>query len=737
MNREARGRYAPPMLRRVSRSPRSQFYGACAVGGLAATVICAWVVFGGSGDLFAREPLASFYDAQARSLIHGHWDVPKEPVSFERFNIDGHYYMYFGPWPAVLRMPVIAFTEDLDGRLSRISMLVAFVVLLVFAARLAWQARTLLRGDGPPTRATLIAAAGFVFVTGCGSTALFLVGRAWVFHEAILWGIAMSLASFYFLIAYLTTARGRDLAWTCLTATLALLSRPSVGTGPVIALGFVLAIQLIPRVTTRIRTGRARTPRPERSQRGSLPRWLGIGDAAVTRPAWSVAVAIGIPIALYAYVNYSKFGTLFGLPIDKQDLLLERPERKSALAASNALFSLEYAPTNLLQYLRPDAIGFDRVFPWVTFSAPAHIVGHVPFDNIEPSASIPAASTLLVALAVFGIVAAIRMPHPATGRGTAAVLRVPILAAALGTIGTIVLGVQLERYEGDFVPLLVIAGAAGLFWLPVLLTRRPRLVRNLARGALVALAAWSVWATFSLTLRYQRAYSAFQPTSVRAGFVSFQLDINDTLGLGRPFEVRRGATLPIVAGKEFRRTSAPLGRLFIVGDCTGLFLSTARTWEPVEEKPTGALRWRVTFGRAAPPGTREPLWSTHARGSSYNSILWARWIDDQHIGVEYEWTGMPDAVLLGQKPMRIQSGRAYELDVRLDPNQHYVEVRHGKRVLLTGFPPVFDDDSPSTLGRQTDSNRGSTTFNGTIRTVPTTPICDRVMSRHQLSTIDP
>ena len=101
-------------------------------------------------------------------------------LSLERFNIGGKFYTYFGPWPAILRMPVVAFTNEFDGRLSRVSMLLAFVVLLGFTARLAWQARSLVRGDGPPTRATLLAAGSFVFVAGCGSTALFLASRAWV-----------------------------------------------------------------------------------------------------------------------------------------------------------------------------------------------------------------------------------------------------------------------------------------------------------------------------------------------------------------------------------------------------------------------------------------------------------------------------------------------------------------------------------------------------------------------------
>jgi hypothetical protein len=543
------------------------------------------MVFLGSINVLAKEQISELYDAQARSLLHGHWDTPARPLSLERFTLDGRTYTYFGPWPAVLRMPVVAVTHSLDGRLSRVSMMIAFVVFLVFAARLTWQARTLLLGEAPPSRATLIAAGGYVFTAGCGSTALFLASRAWVYHEAILWAVAWSLGAFSFLVAYLVAPRARDLAWACVTATLAVMSRPSIGSGPVVVLAALLAMQIIRRVSLMWHEHRrARHSNPSVGRR--LARWCGVSDTTLSQRLWPVALAIAIPVVIYAYVNYAKFGSLFGLPVDKQDILFRRPERRAALSVSHSLFSLRYAPSNLLQYLRPDAIGFDRLFPWVTFSSRPHIIGDVPYDNIEPSASILAVSTILIVLAALGAVAAIQAPRTAPGKPTAAALRLPILAAAVSTVGAVVLGVQFQRYEGDFVPALVLAGAVGLFWIPRLLDNRTRLARRFVVGALALLGVWSCWATFSLTLLYQRAYSGFQPTPIRAGFVSFQLDVNDALGFGGP-QVSRGDRLPQVRGKEVRRTTAPLGRIFVLPYCTGVFLSNGKEWQPVEETLTG------------------------------------------------------------------------------------------------------------------------------------------------------
>ena len=59
----------------------------------------------------------NFYDLQARALFHGHLSVPDGSLGIEGFVVDGRTYMYFGPFPALLRMPVLLVTSRFDGRL--------------------------------------------------------------------------------------------------------------------------------------------------------------------------------------------------------------------------------------------------------------------------------------------------------------------------------------------------------------------------------------------------------------------------------------------------------------------------------------------------------------------------------------------------------------------------------------------------------------------------------------------
>jgi hypothetical protein len=702
-------------------SPRAHFYRACAIGGAAATAEFAWFLLKGRADLLARGFYSNFYDAQAHSLLHGHWDIPAHELFFERFNIGGKFYMYHGPWPALLRLPIAAVTDRYDGRLSAVSMLLGFTVMLVFVARIAWQARVLVRGSGPPARAALVAAGGFVFLVGCGSPALFLSSETWVYHEAILWGVAWALASYSFLISYLTEHRTTWIILAGVSAALALLSRGSVGVGPVLAVAGVLVVVAATRLhdATRRRRGLA-------DAGGHAPWWrraLGLDRSNGNWSLGALAVAAAVPLALYAYVNYSKFGTLFGTPpVAKQDLIARTASRQAALAANGgSLFGVKYAPTTLLQYFRPDAIGFDRLFPWVSYSsARARVIGHVVFDNIGPTASIPAVSTLIVVLAGLGAVTVLRPARTGRETASAAVLRVPLAAAVVAGVGTATIGFLAQRYEADFLPPFVLAGAVGVWSLARALERGARWRRWVLTVGVVALAGWSVWANAAMTLWEARAYNEFVSMGTRASLIDFQLAVHERIPGGVPSRVDHRPALPLP------HPGRP-NSLLVVGDCAGLYWSNGHSWYAVEETPvSGRLDLTVRFPAA--PAAREPLVTTTAgRGSS---TLWIRRVAPDRVRLEYEATGRiptpvnqtvaPDVAVIGppvSAPISAAPGVPVRLTVRLDP-AGYVGVRHRGRVVLSNFAPVAD-------ARPVVSTAPAFSGTVTLRRAPT-PICHRL-----------
>ena len=714
------------------RTPRARFFAAGAVGGAVAFVVFAWFALAEKLDPLRRESLANFYEVQARAWLHGRWDAGPGDFLFERFNVHGKFFTYFGPAPALLRLPVVLFTHSLDGRLSRVSMMLAFAVLLVASTALAWQGRRVVRGDGPPTRATLVAAGGFVFLSGCGTTALFMAAKTWVYTEAILWGAAWAVASFSFLVAYLRAPSRRLLVGASATAALAFLSRGSVGVGPVFALGLVFGARLCAWAWERFR---------KKGGELFLVRWLGLGPTRENTRWWPVAIALAVPVVLYSYVNHVKFGTFFGTPpYDLQDELAARPSRQVALAANHgSLFGFHYAPTILLAYFRPDGFTIDRFFPWFSYAGPPKIVGNIQLEAANFSASVTVTSLVFVVLGLLGVWACIRAPRLADDRlgedllagdrPTAAVFRVPILGAAFGCVGMFVLAFLEERYLGDIIPLLVVGGALGLWWVARLLSGRSRAVKVATVAVLVVLSVWSVWATASLTLLEQREFGPLVPTRTRAALLDFQTRLHEIVPGGNPSRVYRGGLdLP---------PPAKAGSLYVAGDCDGLYWSNGRFWHPVEQTPrTGRFALDLTLDDA-PVGSKEPLMSaTDDRGTS---ILWIERLARARVRFVYEWTGenqsliegvAPDEELIGQRtsaPISLPAGTPIPLAVRMDP-AGYVGVRTGGRVLMSTFAPVATGRAE--VGAQHASTEGETTLQGTVvQHRPPTPICDRLTDR--------
>ena len=144
------------------------------------------VVLNSRFDLFEWQRSGNFYDAQAESWLDGSWQVSGGVLGIERFESHGGTYMYQGPWPAVLRLPVVAVTARFDGRLTLLSMLLGLGVAVAATTRLHWRVRRFVRGDQSVTRTDLWVAGAATFVVGGGSALLYEASRPWVYHEAAL-----------------------------------------------------------------------------------------------------------------------------------------------------------------------------------------------------------------------------------------------------------------------------------------------------------------------------------------------------------------------------------------------------------------------------------------------------------------------------------------------------------------------------------------------------------------------
>ena len=266
---------------------------------------------------------SNFYDLQARAMLAGRLSVPTGSLLIEAFIHDGRTYTYFGLFPSLLRIPVLVVTHSLDGRLTALSMLAAWLVTALFAPLLIWRVRVFSRGQVPLGAAETVALGALVGAITGGSVLVFLAASPNVFSEDLAWSVALTLGSLFGLLGVLERpSRGRVVFSGVLILAANLTRAP---TGYACVIGAVL-----------------------------VSIWFASGQSgAQNRRWWAPVLAAGIvPLAVGCAVNMAKFGVPFG-----------RPNGYFGGPNGGPEFGLRYMPSTLFAYLRPDAIRLTPSLP--------------------------------------------------------------------------------------------------------------------------------------------------------------------------------------------------------------------------------------------------------------------------------------------------------------------------------------------------------------------------------------
>jgi hypothetical protein len=257
------------------------------VGLLAAAmvVIQAWLVTQGSFAFDVREGLGSAYDSLAQNLRRGSAEVDRDAIGPEAWRLGGRTFMYFGPWPALLRGAGNALIAGREGLWSRLSVLTAVTLALWAAAAMTVDALARNRSLTTAQRGAL--ALTTLVALALGSPLLVIGSLAFLYHEAIAWGLCGAL---WGLCCAQRVLEGdeRSLGWTAGLATaagVALLSRLTFG-GPLYAILGLLA---------------ARRLWHRRAEGGALLR-EALKLVLVMAPALAA-------IALQGWYNHARFGS--------------------------------------------------------------------------------------------------------------------------------------------------------------------------------------------------------------------------------------------------------------------------------------------------------------------------------------------------------------------------------------------------------------------------------------------
>lgn len=585
-------------------------------------------------DLFDRGAFSTdFYDGQARAFLHFRLDVPAGLAGPEGFLIDGRTYLYYGPFLAVLRLPFVATGHWIDGRLSAPSLVLGFFLACTATRHLAERAACVLGGGSPRRTAGLVAA------VAC-SPALSLAGWNSVYDETEMWAFALFLATAATLLALWKRPTTRTLLLAVLLGTCTVLTRSSVGIGALAAVGFVGLLL------------------SRRDRRLATYACAGAVLGALTNVA----------------MNLAKFGTLLDLPADRQLLTLQNAERATWFAGNDgSFFSTRFLPTTVVQYLRPDAVRFERLVPFARFGPLAHEYGSYPLEGNTPASSLPTSATLLAVLAVMGVVVVLRRrswPFVAIWAG-----------AVLAAVPSFLIGFVANRYLTDMLPALVVPAAAAVAVVAV----PTGSAGGWLKAGFVALVVWGTWVNTSFALWTQNLKAP--------GFTEFRYEFDDAVFGGRP---------PSVVALEPGMVVPRDGVVAIDGQCDGLYIAEQGNWVPLE-LASGVRRLTGTLASGADPLVITTP-TAEIRLDRHDGELFASYQPDDGEPI----TGAPLKIDNGEHAVRVTS----------DPVTGQLAVFVDDRLALFAFaaPDLVEADVTDTLVPASTEAGG-------------TPICDALEAR--------
>ncbi|CAN5715520.1 hypothetical protein BH24ACT5_BH24ACT5_03680 [soil metagenome] len=518
---------------------------------------------------------ANFYDLQARALFHGRLDVPPGSLGIEAFVVEGHHYMYFGPFPALLRMPLLAVTDRFDGRLTTPSMLVGWGALAIGLIALMRIVRVVVAPGMVIGRAVQVGAAAVTATILGGSSLVFLASQPWVYHEVYVWSAAGSVATLVALVHLGVAPTSRAVLVAVGAGLVTMLTRAPAGwalAAATIVTGGWLVV---------------------RSRRPDGPASKGPGLAVIAGGVANIVIGAG--------VNWAKFRHPFLFPIQDQVWSQLSAHRQVVLAFNHGrLDGPRFVWSTLTAYFRPDGVRFTAVFPFVwTPARPPSAIGGVRLDESFRTGSVPALMPLLFLPTLWAAVVAFR-PRPRGGPTGTVALRLPLLGAAAATGGVMAFGYIAPRYLAEFLPVLVLGSFVGLADIARRVSRSSGVRPRVAVGVLVvvgALAAYGVVANSAIAL--VNARENWRGDRLET-LVSWQERVSALTGHPLREHVHEVDDLP------------PWGTsddYYVVGDCQALYVATgerAGAWVPVQTRP---VQFRVVVGDAGlRPGSARLMW---------------------------------------------------------------------------------------------------------------------------------
>jgi hypothetical protein len=503
---------------------------------------------------------SNFYDLQARAFLHGHMWVPTGSASIEGIVLRGRTYIYFGPFLALLRAPIIWVAPGATGHLAQASMVIAAITLVAGASWLAWNVRHAVLGSVPVGRPELIAQAVFSAALAGGSVVLYLAGSASVYFETELWGCALAVVALAAFLSYWRYPSRRAAALLSLSVLCGALTRLSIALGPVLLLIVTLGI-------AGWRAYRVRRVGGGADDRGSV---------------WILSLGTLATLVLPQWFNWARFGSLTSVPWSHQVISMADPA-VGAFYRHHGPISLTNLPSTLAWYLRPTALLTTGLFPFFSFTTHADVLNRSGFLAVGRSSSLPASMPLLSVLALIGFVIIVLGRRAATGMSATdtRALRWALVGALSSGITVLVFDTIANRYLADLLPLVALPALVAISWVAGHWTLWPGSARVITGVVAVVLLLVSTLANLSFGLQESFVFASSSGSNQRAGLLGWQLALHQALPIGLPFPVSSGMAPP---------SGAVPDQLLVQPGCAGVYQYNPPIWNSLEVGAAGGRR---------------------------------------------------------------------------------------------------------------------------------------------------
>ncbi|WP_104107394.1 hypothetical protein [Nocardioides sp. 616] len=480
---------------------------------------------------------SNFFDLQARAFIDGDLNVPMDSLGIEGFRQRGQEYMYFQPWPALIRVPVMLTTNEFDGELTLLFMGLAYILLAVMLAKLVWLVRDMvMEPDLPVGRFEAFSLTILLACLLAGTTLTYNASLPWVYHEVYAWAIPMSVGAMYWMLRSVRDPQFPNIAWMGAFCLGAVCTRTTGGWAMCLGAMAVGAWLVLDR------------EHPERR-----------------RFAWAAVAAGAGPVLVGAIINYAKFRHPYMFPLEDQVWSQLNEHRRRALEVNGGTITgLQFFWTSFVAYFRLDGVRFVDYFPFITVPAtPAEGIDGAFLDQSYRTGSVSAFMPWLLLLTVASSLMLFRRRIPREHK----MLRIPLVAGVMVSGGVMAYGYIATRYTCDFIPGVMMGGIIATCLINAWLIKH----RSLLMVPFIGVAA--IATTFSIVANMLIGHTAAANTAGGETLAHY-LD-------------RQNALTPSAQSKLIHQYpsrpafgSGKTDDIAIVGDCEAVYFNTGDRYVP-------------------------------------------------------------------------------------------------------------------------------------------------------------